>query len=142
MSIVKKKKKKFRRILWYFRNRYTAIEPFFFASDSEIFCFSGIFLGDFGRTVTCFCQIDRNSTSVTTTQIFSLPPSQFGSKKHLEYVRNIEYSIYESFQSVWVEIGEDISTGQKVGPVNMWGHVSITIVGGKTRRVVFYPSII
>ena len=67
------------------------------------------------------------SPSVTTTQIFSLPPSQFGSKKHLEYVRDIEYSIYESFQSVWVEIGEGISTGQKVGPVNMWGHVSTSL---------------
>ena len=59
--------------------------------------------------------------SVTTAaQISSLPSRQFGSKKYIECVHNIVYNINESFQKIWIKIGNDIPTGQQMGPVNMW----------------------
>jgi hypothetical protein len=60
-------------------------------------------------------------------------------KKHLEYVHNIDYSTYEGFRSLWIKIGRDISTGQKVCGVmlvssyGICGDLWVSLINGPVR---------
>ena len=87
---------------------YTSLDP----SRQQISCIDSRVIHSYSQLPTCF-----------TIQIPTHPSKQFSSKKHLEYVHNIEQSTYIKNQSARVKITEVFQLDRR-WVRTMCGHVS------------------